>query len=117
MLSGSLPTYVKQERRNRRHKQRLLLMAQFQKWIPNCYAGNDRVVLAFACCINGVQMPPTAAEVAVWLWTLRIIPLRVQPVVAIIAMFIPRRVQPVLFRAAIHSGETGQHRTVRRDGR
>jgi hypothetical protein len=88
MLCGSLPTYVREELQSRRRKQRDLLMAQFQKMIPNCYPVQDRVCLAIACCIAGRKMPPTVAEVAVWLWTSRIIPLRVQPVVTIIAMFI-----------------------------
>ena len=76
----------------RRNKRRRLLREQFQKLIPNCYQRHSRTVLAFPCCL----FHRDAAEMAVWLWAMRIIPLHVQPVLAIIAMFIPRRAQPVM---------------------
>ena len=87
---------VQHKRRRRRRKRRRLLMEDFQKLIPNCYQRYSRTVLAFPCCL----FHSDAADLAVWLWTMRIIPLYVQPVVAIIAMFIPRPVQPVVIKAA-----------------
>ena len=88
-LCGSIPKYVKAETGERRHKQRQLLMAQFRALIPDCYQGN-RAVLAIHCCISQQKMPPTVAEVAVWLWTAQLIPLivRLEQVVAKIALFI-----------------------------
>ena len=88
-LCGSLPKYVKQETWERRYKQRQLLMAQFQALIPDFYDGN-RFVLAMNCCISQRQMPPTVAEVAVWLWTAQLIPriIRSEQVVSKIAIFI-----------------------------
>ena len=73
----------------RRHKQHQLLMAQFRALIPDCYQGN-RAVLAIHCCISQQKMPPTVAEVAVWLWTAQLIPriVRLEQVVAKIAIVI-----------------------------
>ena len=80
-LCGSLPKYVKAEARDRRHKQRQLLMAQFGALIPDCYEGNR-------CAFD--KFPQSAAEVAVWLWTAQLIPriVRLEQVVAIVATFI-----------------------------
>ena len=89
-LCGSLPKYLKVEAWDRRQKLRELLLARFQTLIPDCFFPHNRALIALSCCIRGEKLPPSVTDVAVWLWTARLIPriVRLEQIVTIVATFI-----------------------------